>query len=420
MVRKQELDQPGGPGYYRRLVTITVDRSDKTVTAALWAGSFRRKAIFRRGIGCTTNQGIAEGKIRAQGTGVDTTLPPPDFAKQWPDGDATLAGHPPQGVDAAKLTSALDAAFAEPNPSQPRGTRGVVVVYDGRIVAERYAPGFDKNTPQLSYSMAKSLTNALVGILVRDHKLSLAAPAPIREWHGKGDARNAITLGELLGMTSGLKFREDYVSPESDVAQQYVHGDVAGYAASKPLIYRPGAHWDYSTGTANIVGRIVREAEGPHYPDGFAFPRRALFDPIGMRSAVLEVDGAGNFVSGTLAFATPRDFARLALLYLRDGVWNGRRILPEGWVTYSHTPVRAADTPDSGYGAFFWLNTDGKRNGGYLPADTYEMNGYAGQSVFIVPSRKAVIVRMGVSAFDNWHAGKFTGDVLAALPKSPG
>lgn len=415
LVREQELHQPAGPGFYRRYVTITIDRADKSVSGNIW-GHFSRKAIFRRGIGCTTDEGVAESVLRAQGEGVNTALPSPDPARQWPEGEATLVGHLPPGIDAKKLNAAVDDSFAEPEPDKPRGTRGVVVIYRGRIVAERYAHGFTKDTPQLSYSMAKSLTNALVGVLVREGKLSLDAPAPVAEWHKKGDPHGAITLAELLHMTSGLQFEENYVSPSSDVAQQYVHGDLAGYAAAKPLLHPPGTYWDYSTGTANIVGRIVRETAGPDYAQGFAFPRRELFDPIGMRSAVLEVDGKGNFVGGTFAYATPRDFARLALLYLRDGIWNGRRILPEGWVAYSHTPVHAENTPDSGYGAFFWLNLTPDRNDGDLPPDTYEMNGYAGQSVFIIPSRDAAIVRLGVSQFGTWRSGKFAHAVLSALP----
>jgi CubicO group peptidase (beta-lactamase class C family) len=159
-----------------------------------------------------------------------------------------------------------------------------------------------------------------------------------------------------------------------------------------------------------ILGRIVREAAGPDFPTAFAFPRRALFDPIGARTAVLEVDGAGNFTGGTFFHASARDYARLGLLYLNDGVWNGRRILPEGWVAYTVTPT--PNTPENvGYGAQFWLN---RRPA--LPGDLYYMSGHQGQSVSIIPSREAVIVRVGLSEFRTWRASDLIEDVLAALP----
>ena len=271
----------------------------------------------------------------------------------------------------------------------------------------------------LSNSVAKSFTSALVGILVGQGKLKVEDPAPIAEWHGKDDPRATITLDNLLRMSSGLEFEENYTKMKSDTTFQFVGGDLAGFSAAKPLEAPPGTRWQYSTGTSNILGRIVRQAAGATFAEAFAFPRRALFDKLGMRDTVMEVDAAGNFVGGSFIFASVRDYARLGLLYLRDGVWNGERILPEGWVAYTRTPT--AHAPENrGYGAQFWLNTGTNpavQRWPALPADTYAMNGHQGQHVVIVPSRDAIIVRVGLSEFDSWKIEDFVERALKALPE---
>jgi CubicO group peptidase (beta-lactamase class C family) len=404
---EQDFARVRPPGKYLQLARTRVDREHRRVTASLF-GVAHGAAIYREGVGCTAVQGVSEAQLRAQGEGVASALPPPDPNALWPEGEAALDEAP--GVDSARLAGALDRAFSEPEPDRPRRTRAVVVVHRGRIIAERYAAGFDRDTAHLSNSMAKSVTSALIGILVGQGRLDVNAPAPVSEWRAAGDPRGAITLDNLLRMSSGLQFEEDYTKVWSDITRQFIGGDMARYAAAKPLEHPPGAVWHYSTGTSHILGRIVRETAGPDLRAAFAFPRRALFDPIGARTAVLEVDGAGNFVGGSFFHASARDYARLGLLYLNDGVWNGRRILPEGWVAYTRTPT--PNTPaDVGYGAHFWLNRKPD-----LPADAYYMSGHQGQSVTIIPSREAVIVRVGLSEFPNWKASDLVKDVLVALP----
>jgi CubicO group peptidase (beta-lactamase class C family) len=419
-VRAEDFDRKTSPGTYLALAATEVDFATKSVTGSLF-GLASRTAIFRDGIGCTAAEGKTVAELRAQGAGIASSLGEPDPQALWPEGGATLAGDLPQDIDAEALEAAVDFAFAEPEPEKPRRTRGVVVVHRGRIVAERYAPGFDKDTAHLSNSVAKSFTSALVGVLVGQGKLALHAPAPIPEWHKAGDARAAITLDHLLRMSSGLEFEENYTKAKSDTTFQYVGGDLAGFSIAKPLEVPPGTRWQYSTGTSNILGRIVREAAGATFAEAFAFPRRALFEPLGMRHTVIEVDAAGNFVGGSSVFASVRDYARLGLLYLHDGVWNGRRILPEGWVAYTRTPTLHAPA-DRGYGAQFWLNTGtdpGVRRWPKLPADLYAMNGHQGQHVVIVPSRDAVVVRVGLSEFGNWRIEDFVERALAALPEAP-
>jgi CubicO group peptidase (beta-lactamase class C family) len=289
-------------------------------------------------------------------------------------------------------------------------------VLGGHIVAERYAPGFDATMPLIGWSMTKMATNALVGIAVQNGKLALADKELLPEW--RGNRRRDITLDQLLRMTSGLSFNEDYEDHSSDVIQMlFVKGDKAGLAASKPLQYSPGSHWSYSSGTSNIIARVLRQrfAEERDY---LRFPREQLFQPLGMRSVVLEPDESGTFVGSAFMYASARDWARLGLLYLHDGVWHGRRLLPEGWVSYSLMPTRGA--PDARYGAHIWLKLPQSPGLGEpaMPKDAYYMLGHDQQIVAVVPSRDLVIVRLGLtregSAWD--HARDLAPIVQAASP----
>jgi CubicO group peptidase (beta-lactamase class C family) len=366
-------------------------------------GGFRRRAVFRDGYGCTLEGGAPL-----------PALPPPRVAapdpqraqRPWPEGERVA---PAPGVDAAKLAAALQAAFAEPDPQRLRRTRAVVVVHDGRIVAERYAPGYTPASVFHGWSMAKSVMNALVGTLVAAGRIALAQPAALPEWSAAGDARAAISVEQLLRMTSGLAFSEDYVRPWSDVLRMlFASADAAGYAAARPLAHAPGARWAYSSGTSNVLARVLRLAlaDDAAYLE---YPRRALFDPLGMTSALIELDAAGHFVASSFAYATARDWARFGLLYAQDGVWQGRRILPAGWVEYTMAPAPGSN---GRYGAHFWL---GPRPPG--APDALHAQGHDGQYVTVVPSRRAVIVRLGLArkrgAWD--HAG-FVSAVLDALP----
>src|SRR5262249_20613213 len=247
---------------------------------------------------------------------------------------------PGPGIDGKRLDAALDAAFAPVSANGLPDTRALLVVHGGTIVAERYAPGFGPDSRLQSWSMAKTVTQALVGILVGQKRLDLHAPAPVPAWHAPGDPRGAITLDQLLHMTSGLDNADGGEGPDS-FASRLLFGpgsrDVFAYASTVASVHAPDTHWAYSTGTSMIVAGIVGRTVGGG-PDGMRdFMRRELFEPIGVRSAVPEFDAAGTFLGGAGVWATARDGARLGLLYLRDGVWDGRRVLPEGWVDYSRT-----------------------------------------------------------------------------------
>ena len=322
-----------------------------------------------------------------------------------------IAGH-------GALAAVIDRAFSEPNAGRERRTQAVIVVQHDRIVGERYATGIGPDTPLIGWSMTKSVVNALAGILVGQGRLTLDGPVPVPAWHARRDPRGAITLDALLRMSSGLDFDEDMSNPRADVMRMLLDtGDAAAYAIGKELIAPPGTHWQYSSGTTNIIAGAMRTvfADDAEY---LTFPRLALFDRIGMSGAVLETDAAGTFVGSSYMYATARGWARFGLLYLHDGVWNGERVLPEGWVAYTTTPAPA--DPSRRYGAHFWLQVPEEYAGtdGRLPAGTYHAAGHEAQFVTIVPSRDLVIVRLGHTRYaEAWDQAAFVRDVLAALDR---
>ena len=404
----------------KNFISAEVDYEGKSVTASIM-GLIKRCAIFREGLGCTLIIGTSEDALRKQAVVDRKRLPRETTGLPWPTGDLISTEELPPGMGTQALNAARDEAFSEPDPDRPRRTRAVVVVYDGHIIAERYAPGFSQETALIGWSMTKSVTSALTGILVGQGKLSIEGRAPVPEWSGPGDPRRAVTLDHLLRMSSGLEFLEEYESnPRSDCnVMLFASHDAAAYAIDKPLEAEPGSKWSYSSGTTNIISRIIRHAVGGTDADYLAFPRRELFDKIGMRSVIIEPDPSGTFLGSSNMYATARDWARFGLLYLQDGAWEGERILPEGWVEYTRTPTPHAP-PDKPYGAQFWLNTGEKERWlPSLPADLYSARGYEGQYITIIPSRKTVVVRLGcaVDHKDSWDHESFIASILKAVPE---
>jgi CubicO group peptidase (beta-lactamase class C family) len=408
-----------GLGY----IGFDIDKEAKSVTGN-FLGLAKRTAIYREGLGCTLVLGRSSDDLKKQALGYKPE-PAQDRSKiPWPDGDLIPDEPLPANIDKPLLDKTLEWAFSPGSRKSPMMARAVVVVYEGRIIAERYAEGFDRNTPQLGWSMSKSATNALAGILVKEGKLSLKGPAPVAEWQKPGDPRSAITLDELMRMSSGLKFGEDYVWPLSDAIQMLFNSECAGcYASSKPLETQPDTKWYYSSGTTNIISRLIRQAAGGTDAYFFAFPKKALFDKLGMQSAVIEPGPDGIFVGSSFMYATPRDWARLGLLYLNDGVLKGERILPEGWVKYSTTPTPMA--PKGEYGAQIWLNAGPLNNPGErvmpdVPSDMFSFEGFEGQQVAVIPSHKLVVVRMGITWDpDSWDYSQmdfFLSGIVKAVP----
>jgi CubicO group peptidase (beta-lactamase class C family) len=403
-----------------KLMKANIDRDEKSVTASLFGiGLFKKKAVAIEGLGSVLLSGVSESAVRAWKPEIPAPQPAHPETAAWPTGDFIPEGTLPSEIDKARLDAAVAGLFQEPNPKHPIRTRAVIVVYDGRIVAERYAPGYGPETRLNSWSMAKSIGNALIGILYGRGKLDIFGPAPVPEWQAPDDPRQAITIDQLLRMSSGLEWFEAYADhPISDVNRMlFTVPDMAGFAARKPLLAERGKKWEYSSGTANLLSRVIKSVLGGQ-GEYWAFPRRELFNKIGMRSAVFECDASGTFIASSLVFATARDFARFGLLYLQDGLWEGQRILPEGWVAYTTTPTPPA--PRGEYGAEFWLNAgspSNPENRPYprLPRDLFSCEGYQGQAIAVIPSRKLVAVRLGMTYDDNWGMGPFLESVLAAI-----
>ena len=400
------------------MVSTKINYEDRSVTASVY-GLMKRRAIYRDGLGSTLVTSSAEDDILAQPFALLPLLPEYPESVPWPTGDKMPIHDIPPNVDIELLQQAVDNAFAEPNPRRLRRTRAVVIVYDGRLLVERYSPGITKDTPLIGWSMTKSVTNALVGILVSQGKLSIDETLTVPEWSAAEDPRKSITLDHLLRMSSGLRFVEEYENnPASDVnIMLFLKPDAAAYAASMPAEARPDEKWSYSSGTANIISRIIRHTLG-NQADYVAFPRQALFNRIGMRSAVMEMDASGTFVGSSFMYATARDWARFGLLYLQDGNWEGERILPEGWVKYSTTPTPKA--PKGQYGAHFWLNRGDPENPGNrpfprLPQDLFLAWGYQEQQTIIIPSRRLVLVRLGMTHQGLWGLESFVEDVFKAI-----
>lgn len=367
-------------------VRAQADPTKKEVRASLF-GLGARRAVYRDGVGCTLTGGQAPepfdlpARPRASGEWI-----PPSVL----DGEVENDGRSIPGLE-----DILEAATAS-SSADYAGTRALVVIRDGRLVGESYAAGFSPETRFLSWSMAKSVTSALIGVLVGEGLIDPAAPASVPEWGKPGDPRAGITIEHLLHMSSGLAFSEEYDAPSSDVVTMlYRSSDMAAFAASKALAHDPGAVFAYSSGTTNILQRLMRASLSENGRSYLSFAHEALFDRIGVGSAMFEPDASGVQVGSSYLYATARDWARLGQLYLDDGVWAGQRVLPEGWVEYSRRPAPASK---GDYGAHIWLNGDAEDPmfpG--LPSDVFAFSGHDGQYVVIVPDKRLVIVRLGLT-----------------------
>jgi CubicO group peptidase (beta-lactamase class C family) len=388
------------------LLRYQVDRNAKSVDASV-LGVFASKASFHPGYGCRLD---FEDSI---------AVPPPlpEVARAPELATVETAN--------ADLRGALERAFAEQEGHAPRNVKAVVIVKDGRIVGERYAAGYGPETPLLSYSVAKSVTNALVGILVRQGKLNVEAPASVAAWRGAGDARAAITLDNLIRMTSGLALAESDSGFDPVSRMLFLESNMAAFAEAGQLRVKPGTEWVYTSANTLIVSDIVRRAIGGGQDAYLRFARAELFAPTGMRNVTMEFDGAGTQISSTRILAPARDWARFGMLFLNNGVAaNGARVLPEGWVAYSRR-----STLGSTYGAGFWTNDGpseyaaGRIKGG-MPADAFFASGNLGQRIYIVPSERLVVVRFGVTQrppdFDIVGDVHLVRDAIAALKNDGG
>ena len=319
----------------------------------------------------------------------------------------------PVAIDSLKLQSAMKKVFIEEDTILPVRTRAVIVLYDGQLIAEHYADGFNAKSKLAGWSMTKTVTGALIGILVKQGKLLVGLPAPVPEWRSSGDPRHAISIENLLQQRSGLDFDEVYYRASDATSMLFQKSDMAAFTASHPLKFRPGSVFHYSSGNSNILSRIIREAVGDSLYVGF--PYNELFYKLGMYSAVLEPDPSGTFVGSSYMYASARDWARLGLLFLDDGVFNKKRILPEGWVTES---TKSVSSDKRGYGYQIWLNTGSDFSDKHYPSapsDMFYADGFESQLIFVIPSKKLVIVRLGLTQHNNFNADLFLHDILACI-----
>lgn len=388
-----------------RLMHVSVDRERHVVRAGLLGFIGDGLAVARPGTGCAvvpdgnlefaTRIGAAaraESVVAAPGASASapTSASPPARVDGGADPDPVW----PEGSTVA-TTAALDRVLADDTLAGP-GMRAIVVVEHGRIVAERYAAGFSATTPLLGWSMTKSVVAGLVGVLVKEGRLALEQPAG---WPEGSGGREHIRIADLLAMSSGLRFNEAYGAVSDVTGMLYLQPNMAEFARAQPLVHPSGEFWSYSSGTANILSRIVQDAAGRL---AAAYPAEKLFKPIGMTSATIETDEYGTLVGSSYMYATARDWARYGQFLVQDGVWRGQEILPRGYVAMMASPV-AASGGEYGRGLVWLWGSDaitlGKNPDAAfgIPADTFWMEGHDGQSAAIIPSRQLVIVRLGLT-----------------------
>jgi CubicO group peptidase (beta-lactamase class C family) len=392
------------------LGTYKVNYEDSSASGSV-LGLSKRKAIYRKGLGCTLLSELSEDELRKQKIAVASKPIVNQDSIAWPLGNKV---NDSSYNKIEKVNAVVEATFSEPDKENPINTRAVVVIHNGQLIAEKYAPSFNQNTKLIGWSMTKTITNAIVGVLVKQGKLTADAPAPVSEW--KNDDRKKITLHNLLQASSGLAWQEIYGGPSTATNMLFRKQDAGGFAAQAKAEVAPDTKWYYSSGTTNIISRITRQAIGDS--DYYNFAYREIFNKIGAYSMVIEPDASGTFVGSSFSYATARDWARFGLLFLNDGVNGGDQIFPKGWVKYSTTPAAAA--PQGEYGAQIWLNAGNKNNLADkrfpdVPNDMYLMDGFEGQSVVMIPSRNVVIVRLGLSQKREFDTNIFVRDVLKAL-----
>jgi CubicO group peptidase (beta-lactamase class C family) len=383
-----------------KYVKSEVNLEDSSVTSRfLWGKS---TAIYRNGFGATLLRGVSADDLKKITFPVVEMNYNPDTIA-WPLGnilpDTTIA------TDPSKLAGVTEKIM---NGGYNGHAFAFMVVHKGIPVAEAYQPQFNAKTRFLSWSVAKSFTNALAGIMVKDSLWDINQSAGIPEWQ---DERKEITINDLLQMQSGLKWNEDYGNRSDVTVMLYCENDFAKFTYNQPLEYPHGTKWYYSSGSVNVLNYLMRQklADDAAY---YSFAKTRLFDKIGAPDAVFEVDASGTQVGSSYVYATARGYARFGMLYLNDGVFAGERILPEGWVKYTTTP---ASDSEGGYGSLFWLNKGGRMK--TIPEDMYSCNGHDGQQIYIIPSKELVVVVLGYSPKPDrvMNFEQLLGDIIEAV-----
>lgn len=379
-----DVQAPGHP--ILRLIDIDVDREAGTVSASLFGIFGKSRAAHREGLGCAA---ASDGDVEMAQSYSAKAPEPNDSDALWPAGDRVAPSQNP----------AVEAILDDPLLTGPQ-LRALVVVHEGRIIGERYGEGFPPETPLLGWSMTKTVNAAIVGTIVAAGGIELDRTGLFELW--SNDDRDEIALADLMAMSSGLAFNEIYGDVTDVTRMLYLEPDMAAFAADKPLLAEVGEHFNYSSGTAVMLSRIWQDRfDDPQV--ALNWPRSALFEPLGMDSAVLEADARGTFVGSSYLYASARDWARFGQLLLQEGVWEGKRILPEGFVEWMREPAPASD---GNYGCGqLWLHgpraatpDDQHSDTGFtLPDDAFWLLGHDGQTTTVIPSENLVVVRMGLT-----------------------
>ncbi|WP_234794676.1 serine hydrolase domain-containing protein [Xaviernesmea oryzae] len=396
-VLAQDVQAPGHP--LLRLIHVSVDRERKVVTARMFGFAAPGHAIYREGLGCTN---VSPGEFAAfpGNRSLRRRTPQADDSKPWPDGSG------------ARIEPVLQAVVEDDRLAGP-GIRAVLVLRNGVIVAERYGKGFAASTPLLGWSMAKTVTAAIIGLRVRDGAMALGRADLLPDW--RNDNRRRITLADLMAMQSGLAFNENYGSVTDVTRMLFLENDMARFAAAHPLAADPGSQFSYSSGTAMVLSRLWMDSL-PSPREALTYPRAQLFRPLGMASAVIEPDAHGTFVGSSYMYATARDWGRFAQLLVQGGQWKGEALLPPGYVEAMRQPTAASGGRYGG--GQVW--TRPKDLAGPYPEDSFWMRGHDGQSIMIVPSLGLVVLRMGLTPrATGYEIEPLERAVLERLPTLP-
>ncbi len=390
------------------LAKCKIDYEEKSVTAKV-LGLAKRKAVFREGLGSVIVLDTPEEELKA----ATFHIPDPGYSQDtlpWPMGDIMPLSLP-EGVDYTGLESILEEAFDRSGAEPFKKTLGVAVVYDNVLIGEEYLEGYDAWTKFHGWSMTKTVTGLMTGALVQEGRMDIEAPVAIPEWGG--DDRADITVENILHMSSGLEWVENYFTISDATVMLMQSDDMFSSVTGCGLAYEPGTFWNYSSGDANLLSGLIRQAIGDldEY-HGYAYTR--IFQRIGMLNTVVETDASGLFVASSYSYGSTRDWARLGLLMLNRGIFEGDTVLSPEWVDYMSTPAPASDGT---YGATVWLKEPDVENALVdVPADVFFADGFLGQRVYVIPSKKLVVVRMGYS-LSNFSMNDFLREIISTLPE---
>lgn len=384
-----------------------VDYEEKSVTANVM-GLAKRKAVFREGLGAVLVLEKPEAELKNR----TFQIPDPGYSQDtipWPLGDVLPADRP-EGVDYARLESILKDAIDEPGSEPVKKTLGLAVVYENQLIAEEYMEGYDAWTRFHGWSMTKSITGAMTGALVGEGRIDIKSPANVPEW--KSDERRNITVEDILHMSSGLDWLENYFTISDATVMLMQSDDMFSSITSRPLEYEPGSFWNYSSGDINLLSGLLREAIGDEEEYlGYAYSR--LFHRIGMLNTLVETDATGLLVASSYSYGSTRDWARFGMLFLNNGVFEGDTVLTPEWVEFMKSPAPASE---GYYAGTFWLKEPEEENTlTDVPEDIFFADGFLGQRVYIIPSKKLVVVRMGYS-LSGISLNDLLRDVISTLP----